>query len=210
MEWGKRLINVEKFEGGVRAEFTDGSHILGDALVGADGSTSIVRKFLAPTTHELHCLPINAVGCALTMSEEQVTYFKDHVDPLYFMGTHPETDTFVFWSLLDTPTAPGEPYRAQVYFSWIASNADKELFKQPLLDVFKQKGRPFFPRMRDLVEPLPGDTVVTKVNLVDWPSVEWDNWNGTCTLIGDAAHCMVICKSTYNICLRTQIKSVLT
>lgn len=164
--------------------------------MGADGSTSIVRKFLAPTTHELHRLPINAVGCALTMSEEQVNYFKDHVDPLYFMGTHPETDTFVFWSLLDTPTAPGQPYRAQVYFSWVASDADEELLKQPLLDVFKQKGRPFFPRMGDMVEALPEDTVVTKVNLVDWPSVEWDNWNGTCTLIGDAAHCMVICKYT--------------
>ncbi|KAJ5197521.1 hypothetical protein N7449_008000 [Penicillium cf. viridicatum] len=169
---GKRLVNILKVKGGVRAEFIDGSTVLGDALVGADGSTSIVRKFLAPTTHELHRLPINAVGCALTMSEEQVNYFKDHVDPLYFMGTHPETDTFVFWSLLDTLTAPGQSYRAQVYFPWIASDADKELLKQLLLDVFKQKGRPFSPRMRDMVEGLPKDTVVTKVNLVDWPSVE--------------------------------------
>ncbi|OJJ84472.1 FAD-dependent oxidoreductase [Aspergillus glaucus CBS 516.65] len=94
IKWGKRLVNIEKFKGGIRAEFTDGSTVLGNALVGADGSTSIVRKFLAPTTHKLHRLPINAVGCALTMSEEQVNYFKDHVDPLYFMGTHPETDTF--------------------------------------------------------------------------------------------------------------------
>lgn len=162
--------------------------------MGADGSTSIVRKFLAPTTHELHRLPIKAVGCALTMSEEQVNYFKDHVDPLYFMGTHPETDTFVFWSLLDTPTAPGQHHHAQVYFSWIASDEDRELSSQPLLDVFKQKGRPFFPRMRDMIEALPEDTVATKVNLVDWPPVEWDNWDGTCTLIGDAAHCMMICK----------------
>ncbi|PLB41691.1 uncharacterized protein BDW47DRAFT_99575 [Aspergillus candidus] len=192
IKWGKRLVKIEKIEGGIRAEFTDGSTTVGKTLVGADGSTSVVRKFLAPTTHELHRLPINAVGCAVTMSEEQVNYFKNHVDPLYFMGTHPETDTFVFWSLLDTPTSPGRPYRAQVYFSWLASDADAELFKQPLLEVFKQKGRPFFPRMRDIVDSLPDDTVVTKVNLVDWPSVEWDNWNGTCTLIGDAAHCMVI------------------
>lgn len=170
--------------------------------MGADGSTSVVRKFLAPTTYELHRLPINAVGCAVTMSEEQVNYFKDHVDPLYFMGTHPETDTFVFWSLLDTPTSPGRPYRAQLYFSWLASDADEELFKQPLLEVFKRKGQPFFPRMRDMVDSLPDDTVVTKVNLVDWPSVEWDNWNGACTLIGDAAHCMVICKS-YLPCEKT-------
>ncbi|KAL4813418.1 hypothetical protein BDW67DRAFT_187677 [Aspergillus spinulosporus] len=192
IKWGKPLANIEKVDGGVRAEFTDGSTVLGTALVGADGSTSVVRKFLAPASHELHRLPINAVGCALTMSEDQVNYFKDHVDPLYFMGTHPETNTFLFWSLLETPTSPGKPYRAQLYFSWIASDADEELFQQPLLDVFRQKGRPFFPRLREIVDALPDDTVVTKVNLVDWPLVEWNNWDGTCTLIGDAAHCMVI------------------
>ncbi|OJJ07696.1 hypothetical protein ASPVEDRAFT_373088 [Aspergillus versicolor CBS 583.65] len=192
IKWGKRLDNLEEFEGGVRAGFADGTAMLGTALVGADGSMSIVRKFLAPTSYKLHRLPINALGCTVMMSEEQVNYFKDHVDPLYFMGTHPETDTFVFWSLLDTPTAPGRLYRAQLYFSWMASDADEGLLSQPLLEVFKQKGRPFFPRMRDIVDSLPDDTVVTRVNLVDWPSVEWDNWNGTCTLIGDGAHCMVI------------------
>lgn len=83
--------------------------------MGADGSTSIVRKFLAPATHKLHRLPTNAVGCALSMSEEQVNYFRDHVDPLCSMGTNPDTGTFVFWSLFVTPTAPGKPYHAQVY-----------------------------------------------------------------------------------------------
>ncbi|KAL4758708.1 uncharacterized protein BDW70DRAFT_162374 [Aspergillus foveolatus] len=130
---GQRLVNIEKVDGGVRAEFTDGSTVLGTALVGAD------------------------VGCALMMSEEQVNYFKDHVDPLCFMGTHPETNTFVFWSLLDTPTFPGMPYRAQLYFSWMACDADEELFQQPLLDVFRQKGRPFFPRLRVIVDALPDD-----------------------------------------------------
>ncbi|PGH12954.1 hypothetical protein AJ79_03927 [Helicocarpus griseus UAMH5409] len=153
IKWGKRLSHMEKIDGGVRVEFTE---------------------FLAPTTYELHRLPINAVGCALSMSEEQVNYFKDHVDLLYFIGTHPETNTYVFWFLLDTPTEPGKPYHAQLYLSRIASHRDEELFKQPLLDVFRQKGRPFFSRLRDM------------------PSVEWDDWNGTCILIGDAAHCIVI------------------
>lgn len=194
MQWGKRLVNIKRTESGIRAEFTDGTTASGGILVGADGPTSIVRQSLAPITYQLHRLPINAVGCAVTMSEDQVNRFKEQIDPLYFMGTHPETNTFVFWSLLDTPAEPGKPYRAQVYFSWLASDADEESFKQPLLEVFKQKGRPFFPQMREMVDAVPEDTVATKVNLVDWPSVEWDNWDGTCTLIGDAAHCMVICK----------------
>lgn len=86
--------NPEGSYGGSR--YQGCSNVLADAVVSADGSTSIVRKFLAPATHELHRLPTNAVGYALSMSEEQVNYFKDHVDPLYFMGTHLDIDTFVF------------------------------------------------------------------------------------------------------------------
>lgn len=127
------------------------------------------------------------------MTDAQVTDFRNKIDPLYFFGTHPETNVYTFWSLLETPKERGNPYQAQLYFSWIASEEDKELSKLPLLDLFKRQGRPFFSELREMVETLPEDTVVTKVNLVDWPSVEWNNWNGRCTLIGDAAHCMVIC-----------------
>ncbi|KAI9369172.1 hypothetical protein BJX61DRAFT_549777 [Aspergillus egyptiacus] len=192
IRWGKRLINIEKLDNGVRLEVADGSKVLGDVVVGADGNTSIVRKFLAPESHAVHRLPINAVGVSLDMTYEQVDHFKQHIDPLYFMGTHPETNTFSFWSLLGTPKEKGIPYPAQLYFSWMASDADEELFKKPLIEVFREKGRPFFPQLREMVDALPDDHLVTKVNLVDWPLVEWDNWDGRCTLIGDAAHCMVI------------------
>lgn len=153
-----------------------------------------MRRYLAPENHEVHKLPINAMGVSLTMTEAQVAAFREKIDPLYFFGTHPETNVYTFWSLLETPEKPGGVYGAQLYFSWIESDKDEELFKMPLLDLFRQLGRPFFPEVRELVEGLPEDTVVTKVKLVDWPSVEWNNWDGRCTLIGDAAHCMVICK----------------
>lgn len=129
------------------------------------------------------------------MTPEQFDYFCKNIDPLYFMGTHPETDTYVFWSLLESPKEKGIPYPAQVYFSWRQSEAHEELFQQPLLEIFKQKARPFFPLLAEMAEALPEDTVVTNVNLVDWPLVQWDNWKGHCILIGDSAHCMVICKS---------------
>lgn len=76
----------------------------------------------------------------------------------------------------------------------MASDTDKGLFKQPLLNVFKQKGRLFFSLLRDIVDLLPNNTIVTKFDLVDWPYVEWENWNGACTLIGDTTYCIVICK----------------
>ncbi|KAJ5506146.1 hypothetical protein N7453_005103 [Penicillium expansum] len=74
----------------------------------------------------------------------------------------------------------------------MASDTDKGLFKQPLLNVFKQKGRLFFSLLRDIVDLLPNNTIVTKFDLVDWPYVEWENWNGACTLIGDTTYCIVI------------------
>ncbi|KAJ9485814.1 hypothetical protein VN97_g7537 [Penicillium thymicola] len=37
-----------------------------------------------------------------------------------------------------------------------------ESLNQPLLDVFKQRGGPFFPHMLHMVEALPEDTVITK------------------------------------------------
>ena len=187
-------MNVERTERGVRAEFADGTTVSGAMLVGADGNSSVVRKLLAPTTYPVHRLPINALGVGLDMTEEQYISFKA-IDPLYFMGTHPETNTYTFWSLLGTPREKGQPYPAQLYFSWLKSEHDEETFKMPLIDIFKEKGRPFFPKMREVVDSLADDTLVTSVNLVDWPSVEWDNWAGKCTLIGDAAHCMVICNT---------------
>ncbi|KAK3357044.1 hypothetical protein B0T25DRAFT_566366 [Lasiosphaeria hispida] len=39
---------------------------------------------------------------------------------------------------------------------------------------------------------MPKDTVVNYVNLVEWPAVAWDNWDGVAKLTGDSAHCMPI------------------
>lgn len=98
--------------------------VSGLILVGADGSTSAVRKTLGPMTYPVHRLPINALGVSLDMTEDQFDYFRKNIDPLYFMGTHPETDTYVFWSLLESPKEKGTPYPAQLYFSWHQSEAD--------------------------------------------------------------------------------------
>ncbi|KAF2198604.1 hypothetical protein GQ43DRAFT_474391 [Delitschia confertaspora ATCC 74209] len=135
--WGKRLVKMERIDGKVKVEFDDDTMEIGHVLIGADGNSSIVRKYLAPETHQ-----------------EQFTDIRDNIDPLYF-GNNPETN---------------------LYFSWIASDEEnEELFKLPLMDLFKNRAQGFFPQIINLVESLPEDTVVTKVNLIDWPVVEWDN-----------------------------------
>lgn len=53
---------------------------------------------------------------------------------------------------------------------------------------------------RDLVYSIPETTELREIVLEDWPPVQgrWDNHNGRVTLVGDAAHCMTMCKSQYS------------
>ena len=57
-----------------------------------------------------------------------------------------------------------------------------------------KKGSTMFDTLRNVMEAMPEDTPVSYVNLVEWPTVAWDNWDGLCTLAGDSAHCMSIRK----------------
>ncbi|KAK0631083.1 hypothetical protein B0T17DRAFT_507503 [Bombardia bombarda] len=59
-------------------------------------------------------------------------------------------------------------------------------------EVFMLKGSTMFPRLKEVMAEMPEDAVVSYVNLVEWPAVAWDNWDGLATMAGDAAHCMSI------------------
>ena len=50
---------------------------------------------------------------------------------------------------------------------------------------------------RELVYDIPASTELREIVLEDWPPEkgQWDNHNGTVTLVGDAAHGMTMCKS---------------
>lgn len=188
---------MQQTQNGIRAEFSDGSAATGDILVGADGAMSTVRKILAPTTHPAYHFPIDAVAATLTITEDQYSYFRDNIDPVYFIGVHPETNTSLFWSLLKAPREKGGLYKVQVFFSSLKTDQDDEMSKKPLRETFKQKGTPFFPPLGEIVASIQEDTEAFTLNIVDWPLVEWDNWEGRCTMIGDSAHCMTPCKSHF-------------
>jgi len=158
---------------------------------------SVVRKVLAPTTHQVQDLPINAVATGLPITEDQYRRIKETIDPLYFIATHPETNTCLFWSLQDTPKQPGEAYTAQMFLSWLKSDKDnthdEELLKTSRRELFMERGKSFFGPVGEMAATLPENAQVAVVSMLDWPHVEWDTWNGQCTLIGDAAHCMTPC-----------------
>ncbi|MET8996971.1 NAD(P)/FAD-dependent oxidoreductase [Amycolatopsis sp. NPDC004169] len=52
LERGKRLVGAKAGEGGITAEFADGTTATGDVLVGADGLRSVVRRLIDPAADE--------------------------------------------------------------------------------------------------------------------------------------------------------------
>ncbi|KAK3322756.1 hypothetical protein B0H66DRAFT_214173 [Apodospora peruviana] len=194
--WGKKLASISRKgdDNAICATFEDGTSYTGTVLVGADGAHSAVRRILAPDNNawENRRLPCNAIGTSYYISGAKVNELREQVDPLYFFGTDPKTNTYAFWSMLEQPDDGGMMYKMQLYFSWIPSGDERELVGLSPAEVFKLKGATMFPTLREVMAEMPEDAVVSYVNLVEWPAVAWDNWDGMATLAGDAAHCMSI------------------
>ena len=130
--WNKRLVDVRQSGDGVTGVFEDGSTATGSLLVGAEGSNSRTRKYLRPDSYLTYQLPVRFVGVAVDMSALQVLPLRQ-LDPLLFQGSHPETGTFLWVSMLDVPQTNGtmgsdhELYRVQINLSWVVKAEHDEV-----------------------------------------------------------------------------------
>ncbi|KAF5714838.1 monooxygenase [Fusarium mundagurra] len=199
VNWNKRLASIEERDDGVVARFEDGSRAEGSLIVGVEGSNSRTRKFLAPESYQNIRLPVRFTGAALDLTPEQVKPLKD-IDPLLFQGCHPETGTFFWFSMLETPVVNGtagtedEHYRVQVMISWPMKTPEDEVKATDAerLAYMKQRATEFNPVLRDTVQRIPEGSEVIEIVLQDWPCPPWDNRQGRVTLAGDAAHAMTM------------------
>jgi len=207
VHWGKRLEDIEVSEdGGVRVRFRDGSSsVEGSILVGAEGTNSRTRQFLAPETYRNQPLDVKLLGAGVDMTPEQARPLRE-IDPLLFQGCHPETNNFLWVSVLDTPATNGtegterEYYRMQLILSWhvkTPSDADMPSTPAGLAREMKRRAADFHPTLREAVNLLPedydsDDDGPREIALQDWPCLPWDNRNGVVTLVGDAAHAMTM------------------
>jgi 2-polyprenyl-6-methoxyphenol hydroxylase-like FAD-dependent oxidoreductase len=206
VHWGKRLEDIEVMDGGgVRVRFRDGSSSVdGSILVGAEGTNSRTRQFLAPETYRNQPLDVKLVGAGVDMTPEQARPLRE-IDPLLFQGCHPETNNFLWVSILDTPATNGtegterEYYRMQLILSWpVKTPADADVPSTPagLAREMKRRAADFHPTLREAVNIVPDngddDDGPREIALQDWPCLPWDNRNGAVTLVGDAAHAMTM------------------
>ena len=201
VHWSKRLVDIQTGPDGtgVEAIFQDGTRASGSLVVGAEGSNSTTRKYLNPSDYRNRQLPIRFVGSGIDMTAEQVRPLRA-LDPLLFQGCHPDTSCFMWVSMLEVPEINGtagtdhERYRVQINLSWPVKGPEdevKETHHERLQDM-RRRASVFAPTLKKAVETIPDSAEVLEIRLADWPCLGWDNQQGRVTLVGDAAHAMVM------------------
>jgi 2-polyprenyl-6-methoxyphenol hydroxylase-like FAD-dependent oxidoreductase len=201
IHWGRKLVyvrtQVESKEEGVTAYFEDGTSADGTLLIGAEGSNSQTRQFVAPNTYHNEPIPVRFVGVALEMTPSQVKPFRD-IDPLLFQGCHPETANYLWVSMMSTPESNGssgtenEHYLVQINISWLKDGVveTEANTNASRLEEMRRRADDFHPLLRDAIHSIPDGTPVIEVAMQDWPCLPWDNHDGRITLVGDSAHAM--------------------
>lgn len=205
VHWGKRVVMVKPprtGSGNVEVVCEDGSRHPGKIVVGVEGNNSMVRRILRPDAYQTQQLPIRFAGVTVSATPEQAAPLRA-LDPLLFQGCHPVTQTYLWFSTLETPAINGtadklDPrYLLQINLSWPVKGPEDELAEDNAdrLAYIKERAQPLAPVLRKAIDDIPNDSEVLEIKLADWECLDWDNLDGTVTLAGDAAHAMTMCKS---------------
>ena len=216
-QWSKNLssITTNDADASVTAHFTDSSSATGALLIGADGLHSHVRTALL--NHDSHLaanqeLPVRFLGVRVVYPADIALKMRD-LDPFFFQGGDPQSDAYMWFSFLDTPShnSRGEnpdSFECQIMIGWPYRKGF--LGRDEVLDVPKGSNErlalmkrivegwaePF----RGCVMGIPEATTVQDVRLEDFvPRLGmWDNLHGRVTIVGDAAHAMTMCMKNFN------------
>ncbi|KAJ5963196.1 hypothetical protein N7481_013501 [Penicillium waksmanii] len=195
--WSKMLETIESTTDGVTAQFDNGTEYNGQLLIACDGARSRTRQILYPDA-AMNPLPVQLLGASTLYSAEEMNSVQK-INHYIFQGSHPDTDVFLFFSFLDTPSnfddSGRDRYHVQIIVSWAdtkginipSRNSDRIALMKKLSDNWSE---PF----KSLVQKLPVDTEARSIRIEDWmfqlgretcaPSVShW--W-------GDSAHTMTM------------------
>jgi hypothetical protein len=74
----------------------------GSVLVGCDGTRSTVRSSLFPDAHINFILPVRLLGVSVVYPSSLASKARQ-LDPFFYQAGHPKTDSFHWFSFLDSP-----------------------------------------------------------------------------------------------------------
>ncbi|PYH71815.1 FAD-dependent oxidoreductase [Aspergillus vadensis CBS 113365] len=197
VQWNKTLQNIESSADTVTAHFADGTSYTGCLLIGCDGSRSPTREILYPDSHEMNPLPVQILGAATLYTAEEMAGAAE-IDPFIFQGSHPESNVFLFFSILDNPNnfaeSSKDKYECQIIISWadskdIAVPSDNRERIALMKSLASNWAEPF----RTLVYGLPEDTEARSIRIADWMFRPLQNRSHPrVVLMGDSAHTMTM------------------
>nr|WP_028924991.1 FAD-dependent monooxygenase [Pseudonocardia acaciae] len=175
VEYGKRLVHVERTETGVLAHFEDGSRAHGDALVGADGLRSRVRTVIDPLAPAgRYTGLLNTAGYADGVQVDAKAgvanmYFGKRCFFCYFRNPNGQ----LWW--FANPPRPAEPAPGEL------AALSPEAFRAELLDLFSVDDTP----ATEIIEAT--EEIVSPWGTYDYPLTPvWRR--DRMVIIGDAAH----------------------
>ncbi|KJZ73186.1 hypothetical protein HIM_07383 [Hirsutella minnesotensis 3608] len=223
IEWGKAFRSFVEISGdgteirqelgdgpaatpeSVTVTFDDGTSCAGRLLVACDGGHSRVRRclFPKPAAQHRYRFPVCLMGVKAQLSTEQVAPLRA-LDPFFAQGCASKNDSFVYFSVLDTPgnrkDNPDGLYSVQICVSWPHR---KGLWGRPApldvpgsnpgrLQLLRAFAETWAEPFRSLVETLSPDTEVKKLDLYDWAPPRALRSAGRVVLMGDAFHQMAM------------------
>ena len=209
VEYSKSLCEITfPNDDNVCARFKDGHTATGDLLVGADGSRSVVRRFLYGDENSKNTqLPVRMINCRCEYSVERLRKCLD-IDPHLFHGGDPVQNGYFMFAFLDVPR-PGSAQTTascQLTLSWpyepgfLGEQEPSDPPNEYLGRVawLRRLTEYWADPVHDLVHHIPEDSVVRPVTVEEWlpSSASQRRIDRRVTMVGDAAHLMTSCKLT--------------
>ncbi len=211
IQWGKELQTFEKTaDGRVTVEFTDGTSVTGDILIGADGSGSTSRhtQSVFHRGPELRCMLVRNIlnGAGLRSSQSPSFGATRHftadqaapfADRFLFHATEPTNNTFMWYGAQSIHKEPDgrDSLEAFVAISWRSDNGEEERLPSDAkgrVVLMKQRAQVFAEPLRSIITDIPDDLDnAMRIRVADYPCRPWHN-RGIATLAGDAAHAMTM------------------
>lgn len=202
IQWGKKLRELSSGGESVLASFVDGTTASGGILIGAEGAHSVVREYLLGSeTAALQPSPLVASVTMAKLPSEAGLRFK-RMARRQFVDFHPAG--YFNWIGIHDASADSQPgdWTFMMIMSWIPSEPDYDpslMQGDSILEDLKSRAAVFSDDIRLMWQSIPQATRCWHNRLSSWEPVEWDNRNGTVTLIGDAAHPMTF-RGTQRCC----------
>jgi 2-polyprenyl-6-methoxyphenol hydroxylase-like FAD-dependent oxidoreductase len=189
--YGKRLENISigvEDTGTVTAHFDDGTTETGDVIIGADGGSSQVRRWLLGDLAAPEILPYQFMNFPFTLPAEKALHLDKIMNPNVDVAPHPK-GMYLGLFLLDKPdlTKP-ETWIFYLLVTWPIATKEDEENSENRLERLRAHMEGWADPYKSVVEWLPEDVVIKPDQLRIWSPKPWDNHGGMVTLAGDAAH----------------------